>query len=88
MTTKELLDNLLAQVQDDTGLTDDVKDSLVELIDGVSADPSPDNFKALAIVLEKLADTTQYLSALETIKTMEAVNSDAGSTPPSTPPVA
>ncbi len=78
----DLFSKLLVQVQDDTNLDDETRDSVVELINLVIADPSADNLRALALVLEKLGDTTTYLSALETIGTMKAATGNQGSTAP------
>lgn len=72
MKTQDLLSQLLAQVQDDPNLTDEVKDSAAELIALVVKEPTPDNLRALAVVIEKLGDTTRYLSALETLETIKA----------------
>ena len=72
MKLQDLLTQLLAQIQDDTNLSDEVRDDAIELVSVVSQDPSPDNIRALAIVLEKMGETTKYLSALETIKNIEA----------------
>lgn len=75
MKLQDVLNKLLTQVQDDPNLSDEMKDSTMELITLVVKDPTPDNLRALAIVLEKLGDTTRYLSALETIETVKAVTS-------------
>ena len=72
MKLQDLLTQLLAQIQDDTNLSDEVRDNAIELVSVVSQDPSPDNIRTLAIVLEKMGETTKYLSALETIKNIEA----------------
>ena len=72
MKLQDLLTQLLAQIQDDTNLSDEVRDNAIELVSVVSQDPFPDNIRALAIVLEKMGETTKYLSALETIKNIEA----------------
>lgn len=74
MKTKDLLNQLIAQVQDDPNLIQEMKDSTIELIDLVAKDPTPDNLRALAIVIEKLGLATQYLSALETVETIKAAN--------------
>lgn len=74
MKAKDLLNQLIAQVQDDPNLTQEMKDSTIELIDLVTKDPTPDNLRALAIVIEKLGLATQYLSALETVETIKATN--------------
>lgn len=73
MKLQDILNKLLTQVQDDPSLGDEMKDSTTELITLVMKDPTPDNLRALAIVLEKLGDATRYLSALETIETAKAV---------------
>ncbi len=72
MKTIDLLTQISDQIQSDPNLDDEVKDSTMELIGLVIADPSADNLRALAIVLEKLGDSVQYLSSLETLKNLEA----------------
>lgn len=72
MKMQDLLNQLLVQVQDDPNLNDEMKDSTTELISLVIKELTPDNLRALAIVMEKLGDTTRYLSALETIETIRA----------------
>lgn len=72
MKVQDLLNQLVDQVQSDPNLTDEVKDGTTELIAVVTKDPTPDNLRALAIVIEKLGDATRYLSALETIETIKA----------------
>lgn len=45
----------------------EVRDSVVDLVDEVMADLTPDNLKALAIALKAVADGEKYVAALKTI---------------------
>lgn len=71
---QELLDNIADAIEDDPVLDDEMRDDALDLVDAVSEDPSPENLKALYIVVAKLRDANKYLSALENLESVEASN--------------
>lgn len=69
---QKTLRDLLVRVQSDTLMDDDDKASLIDLINEVVADPTPENLEALALVLEELGNAQEYTVAKETISNYES----------------
>lgn len=65
---KKVLEEIIANVETDSTLTDELRDKLTELATAVMVDPTPDNLKALAIVLETLGNSERYLNALAIVQ--------------------
>ena len=58
---------LREEVLGDASLEPEVRTSLEGLFEAVIAEPTVDNVKGLAVVLEALADSEEYLGSLQTI---------------------
>ncbi len=65
------LTSLLAQVRQDDSLGEELQNNLTDLITAASADPTPGNLEALAIVFQKLADANKYMAAMTTIQNIQ-----------------
>lgn len=61
------LANLLTLVTNDSNLDDDDKEDMISLINDVVAEPTPNNLEALAVVVEELGKTQEYLAAKEVL---------------------
>ncbi len=68
--TQDLLD-IIAKVEMDDTITDDLKEKLKDLISVVGADPTPGNIEALSTVLEELASLNQYKAATTRMSNLE-----------------
>lgn len=74
---EDYLNEISIRVESDANLIPETKQNIVEAIAAVSADPTPDNLDALAILLDKMQDATKYISALRTMKEVEATSQHA-----------
>jgi len=74
MNLNDTLKNISNIVENDQNLTDELREDILSLIAEVNVDPTPANLRVLGTVLEKLKDTTKYLSALKTFNTLNSEN--------------
>ena len=77
------LTHLMEQVRQDDSLGEDLQNNLTDLITAASADPTPGNLEALAIVFQKLADANKYMAAMTTIQNIQ-LNDDVVEESPAT----
>ncbi len=71
---QKTLTSLLERVQADSQLEEDEKTDLIDLINSVVADPTPNNFDALAIVIDELGKSQEYMAAKEIIQNYNQQN--------------
>jgi len=77
MNLTDTLKNITGVVESDSNLTEELREDIINLIAEVNVDPTPANLRVLSTVLEKLKDTTKYLSALKTFSSFESTNLSA-----------
>ena len=77
MNLTDTLKNISGIVESDQNLNEELREDIITLIAEVNADPTPANLRVLSTVLEKLKDTTKYLSALKTFSSFESTNLSA-----------
>lgn len=77
MNLTDTLKNISKVVESDQNLTEELREDIINLIAEVNTDPTPANLRVLSTVLEKLKDTTKYLSALKTFSSFESTNLSA-----------
>ncbi len=77
MNLTDTLKNIASVVENDSNLTEELREDITNLIAEVNADPTPANLRVLSTVLEKLKDSTKYLSALKTFSSLESTNLSA-----------
>lgn len=65
------LEELLQTIKKDAGLGEELRDSLSDMILSVSADPTPENLGALAVVLKKAASTQKYMAAMTELQNLQ-----------------
>ena len=63
----QTLKSLLDRISNDPQLDDEGKSDLVDLINDVIAEPTPNNLEALALVIEELGKSQEYMAALEIV---------------------
>jgi len=71
MTIQEQLKKIAEQIETDSMLDDQAKSVLNDLVEGVMLEPTPANLKLLTTVLGKLAEGHRYLSAINTLSSLE-----------------
>lgn len=64
---KQSLDTLVETIETDSLLDDDLRTELLELAQEALGDPTPDNLRALSIVLERLGESEKYMNALDVV---------------------
>jgi hypothetical protein len=74
MNLNDTLKNISNIVENDQNLTAELREDVLSLIAEVSVDPTPANLRVLSTVLEKLKDSTKYLSTLKTFSSFELAN--------------
>jgi len=74
MNLTDTLKNISNVVENDSNLTEELRENIIDLIAEVNTDPTPANLRVLSTVLEKLKDSTKYLSALKTFSSFESAN--------------
>jgi hypothetical protein len=71
MTIQDQLKKIAEQIEEDSMLDEQAKSVLNNLIEGVMLEPTPANLKVLSTVLGKLADSHRYLSAINTLSSLD-----------------
>ncbi len=74
---QKTLTNLLTLVTTDPQLDDDDKEDMISLINDVVAEPTPNNLEALAVVVEELGKSQEYVAAQEVLARYAAEEDDA-----------
>lgn len=63
----ETLTKLIGEITNDPSLDDEHKAELIDLINEVVADPTPNNIQALALVMEETGKSQEYSAALDLV---------------------
>ena len=64
---QEAINELIKQITDDNYLTEETKDSVIEVLKQCMDDPQPDNFKALAVLMDQLSRLHKYANAVDVV---------------------
>ncbi len=75
------LQQLLNQVMQDENLDEEDKSQAVDLINDVVANPTPNNLEALALVVEELGKSQEYLAALDIVDKYRSEQAPVDATP-------
>lgn len=67
---KQHLQEILGLIDQDSSLSEKLREDLKDMAVEVFADPTPGNFKTLALILEKVSKAEKYLNALNTIQNL------------------
>lgn len=64
----KVLGKLIERITSDDTLDEEDKAQAVDLINDVVADPTPENLEALALVMEELGKSQEYLAAMDIVQ--------------------
>lgn len=81
---QKTLTDLIEIIKRDSQLDDEGKADLIDLISEVVADPTPNNIEALALTLEELGKSQEYMVAKEMLSNYEAENATNSDVPVAT----
>ncbi len=65
------LSELLNTIKKDAGLSEELRDSLSDMIMATSAEPTPENLQALSLVLKKAGSTQSYMGAMTELQNLQ-----------------
>ena len=68
---KQALGSLVETINSDPMLDDELRETMIELSQEALGDPTPDNLKALSIVLDRLGESERYANAMDVIAGIE-----------------